>query len=206
MTDAEFVRVLHDEVSHLYRRLFGLNVGGRFHAFLEWCGVMTEHLNIVGDLVAGGHDAFDMNRHTGETLPVSPYRLSYMAEKMECIFDGAIEVRPARSDEVETDLAARIAAAVSALVEKSTRSSHHHATRKALTRDITAAVMRELADAPSVPYAPDLSERLRRTTARMAMPGAGDADRQAQVTAALEAARILGDRRKNDSEGKRTCV
>lgn len=206
MSDAEFVRTLHDEVAHLYKRLFGLNVGGRFHAFLEWCGVMTEHLNIVGDLVAKGHDAFDMNRHTGETLPVAPYRLSYMAEKMECIFDGAIEVRPARQEAVDADLSERISAAVSALVEKSTRSSHHHATRKALSRDITAAVMKELAEAPAVPYAPDLSERLRLTTARLALPGAGESARQDHVTAVLEAARILGDRTKSKDGGEKTCA
>src|SRR3546814_11175744 len=36
-----------------------------------------------------------MNRHTGETPPIAGYRLSYMTEKMECIFDGLITVTAA---------------------------------------------------------------------------------------------------------------
>jgi hypothetical protein len=199
-TDAEFVRTLKGEVDHLYKRLFHLNVGGRFHAFLEWCGVMGEHLNIVGDLVEQGANPFDMNRHTGETLPVAPYRLAYMAEKMECIFDGAIEVRPARPGEIDADLSERILAAVTSLVEQSTRTSHHHATRKALARDIARAVMKELADTPAIPYAPELAQKLRDTTARMAMPVASEAARQEHVTAVLEAARILGLREDTKDE------
>src|SRR3546814_13794217 len=42
-----------------------------------------------------------MNRHTGETPPIAGYRLSYMTEKMECIFDGLITVTAA-SDQTTT--------------------------------------------------------------------------------------------------------
>src|SRR3546814_2182567 len=72
-----------------------------FHAFLEWCGVMGEHLNITSDLLKQGLPAFEMNRHTGETPPIAGYRLSYMTEKMECIFDGLITVTAA-SDQTTT--------------------------------------------------------------------------------------------------------
>ena len=90
--DLAYIADLREEVGLLYKRLFSLNVGGRFHAFLEWCGVMGEHLNICEDMVRKGLPAFEMNRHTGETPPIPPYRLSYMAEKMECIFDGLLKV------------------------------------------------------------------------------------------------------------------
>jgi len=90
--DLAYIADLREEVSGLYKRLFALNVGGRFHAFLEWCGVMGEHLNICEDMVRKGLPAFEMNRHTGETPPIPPYRLSYMGEKMECIFDGLLKV------------------------------------------------------------------------------------------------------------------
>lgn len=90
--DLAYIADLREEVGLLYKRLFALNVGGRFHAFLEWCGVMGEHLNICEDMVRKGLPAFEMNRHTGETPHIPPYRLSYMAEKMECIFDGLLKV------------------------------------------------------------------------------------------------------------------
>lgn len=101
LTDEEFVTILKAETQAHYWRLFNLGVGGRFHAFLEWCGVMGEHLNITSDLLKQGLPAFEMNRHTGETPPIAGYRLSYMTEKMECIFDGLITVTAA-SDQTTT--------------------------------------------------------------------------------------------------------
>src|SRR3546814_5621009 len=62
---------------------------------------MGEHLNITSDLLKQGLPAFEMNRHTGETPPIAGYRLSYMTEKMECIFDGLITVTAA-SDQTTT--------------------------------------------------------------------------------------------------------
>jgi len=143
-TDAEFVATLKSEVDVFYRRLFGLGTGSRFHAFVEWCGVMGEHLKIVEDLIDQGHDPFEMNRHTGETLPVAPYRLSYMAEKMECIFDGTMVVRARMDDACMATFEERLSTSISEIVERRTKSSHHHATRKAMVRDLVAAAMREL--------------------------------------------------------------
>lgn len=103
LTDEEFVTILKAETQAHYWRLFNLGVGGRFHAFLEWCGVMGEHLNITSDFLQQGLPAFEMNRHTGETPPIAGYRLSYMAEKMECIFDGSIKVTAATDENRTTE-------------------------------------------------------------------------------------------------------
>lgn len=101
--DIRFVQELKDEVNAFYMRLFHLNVGGRFHAFLEWCGVMGEHLNITNDMLKEGLPAFEMNRHSGHTPPIPGFRLTYMAEKMECIFDGLLEVSPKAKDKQPGD-------------------------------------------------------------------------------------------------------
>jgi len=93
--DLEFIERLRAQMEDLYKTLFQMNVGGRFHAFLEWCGVMNEHLNICEDMIRSGVPAFEMNRHTGNTPDIPGYRLTYMAEKMECIFDGLLEIKPA---------------------------------------------------------------------------------------------------------------
>lgn len=87
-----FIADLKKTVSLFYNSLFALNTGGKFHAFVEWCGVMGEHLNIVEGLIKNGHNPFADNVHSGQTLPIPPYQLAYMAEKMECIFNGAITV------------------------------------------------------------------------------------------------------------------
>src|SRR3546814_17444639 len=65
---------------------------------------MGEHLNITSDLLKQGLPAFEMNRHTGETPPIAGYRLSYMAEKMECIFDGSIKVTAATDEDKTTEI------------------------------------------------------------------------------------------------------
>lgn len=87
-----FIGQLRETVNLYYGSLFKLNTGGKFHAFVEWCGVMGEHLNIVEGLVKKGHNPFADNVHSGHTLPIPPFQLAYMAEKMECIFNGAITV------------------------------------------------------------------------------------------------------------------
>src|SRR3546814_1273430 len=82
---------------------------------------MGEHLNITSDLLKQGLPAFEMNRHTGETPPIAGYRLSYMTEKMECIFDGLITVTAAsRSEEHTSELQSlmRISYAVFCLKKK----------------------------------------------------------------------------------------
>lgn len=97
--DLDFISDLQVEVNKLYKQLFLLNVGGRFHAFLEWCGVMHEHLNICEDMIRRGVPAFEMNRHTGSTPDIPGYRLNYMAEKLECIFDGLLNVQAHSTNE-----------------------------------------------------------------------------------------------------------
>lgn len=91
--DLQLIEDLQNEVQAFYARLFLLGTGGRFHAFVEWCGVMSEHLNITRDLLQQGVPAFNINRHTGNTPEVASFRLSYLGEKIECIFDGLIEVK-----------------------------------------------------------------------------------------------------------------
>lgn len=90
--DREMIARLKVSVNTFYWALFQEKCGGRFHAFVEWCGLMSEHLKIVDGLIEKGIDAFDMNTHTGRRLPIPEYQLRYFAEKIECIFDGMLEV------------------------------------------------------------------------------------------------------------------
>src|SRR3546814_16686995 len=73
LTDEQFVAVLKNEMSVLYARIFNLGVGGRFHSFLEWCGVMGEHLNITYDLQKQGLPAFAVYRNQAQKPPTPGY-------------------------------------------------------------------------------------------------------------------------------------
>src|SRR3546814_17020949 len=90
LTDEEFVTILKAETQAHYWRLFNLGVGGRFHAFLEWCGVMGEHLNITSALLKKGLPAFEITRHTGETPPIAGYLLNYIPQHIDCNIPGPV--------------------------------------------------------------------------------------------------------------------
>jgi len=93
-TERPLIDRLDDCVSRFYWDLFRNGCGGEFHAFVEWCGVMKEHLNICRSLQKAGIDPFYMNVHTGAPLPIPGYQLAYLAEKIDCIFAGALTVSP----------------------------------------------------------------------------------------------------------------
>lgn len=86
------VAELKEIVHRLYGTLFQAGTGSRFHAFLEWCGVLSEHLKIAEGLLKKDVDVFNMSGHTGTPLPIPFFQLAYLAEKMECIFGGALEI------------------------------------------------------------------------------------------------------------------
>ena len=98
LTDAEIDEYLADiaewqeMLQQVYWLMFRANVGGKFHAFMEWNGVMSKHLGMARELVEQGIDAFHMSRHTGGPMPLADHHLEYLREKIECIFDGMIEV------------------------------------------------------------------------------------------------------------------
>lgn len=141
--DLDYVNELKEEVNALYLKLFHLNVGGRFHAFLEWCGVMHEHLNICEDMIRRGVPAFEMNRHTGATPDIPGYRLTYMAEKLECIFDGLLDIQTHGSSE-EAPKEDKTKDAYRA-VEHLTDIPRHHQTQRALDdqlRDLSVVASR----------------------------------------------------------------
>lgn len=58
------------------------------HAFIEFTGLMTEYINICEDNMKAGVNFSEANRHCGTRMRVEPYRIEYLKEKLECIFEG----------------------------------------------------------------------------------------------------------------------
>lgn len=79
---------LDRHVSFFYGELFRENVGTHVHAFIEHCGLMGEHVNILRDLLARGIDFTHINGHgdTDKALPIKSYRLRYLQKKFDCMF------------------------------------------------------------------------------------------------------------------------
>ena len=63
------------------------------HPFIEFTGVMQAYIKSCRRAHEAGIDFSDCNRHTGQQLPIESFELAYLAEKLDCIFDGRIEVR-----------------------------------------------------------------------------------------------------------------
>ena len=58
------------------------------HAFIEFTGLMNEYIKLCEDSMKAGINFTEANKHTGTRMPVAPYRLEYLKEKLECIFEG----------------------------------------------------------------------------------------------------------------------
>lgn len=59
------------------------------HPFIEFAGLMNEHILACRAAHAKGIDFTQCNVHNGQTLPLHPVMSDYINEKLECIFTGA---------------------------------------------------------------------------------------------------------------------
>lgn len=61
------------------------------HPFLEFAGVMTAYVKSCERAHKDGVDFTDCNRHSGSQLPMESFEVTYLAEKLDCIFGGRIQ-------------------------------------------------------------------------------------------------------------------
>ncbi len=65
------------------------------HPFIEFAGVMTAYVKSCERAHAAGVDFSDCHRHGGAPLPIESFELTYLAEKLDCIFGGRIQTTEA---------------------------------------------------------------------------------------------------------------
>lgn len=58
------------------------------HPFIEFAGLMNEYIKACAIARDKGIDFSDCNTHSGKELPMEPYQIEYVNEKLECIFTG----------------------------------------------------------------------------------------------------------------------
>jgi hypothetical protein len=82
MSDPDILATADKAVEAFYWHLYGQHIGSRFHAFIEWCGVLSEYLKMVKD---SGVEPCALNTHSRVGCAVPEHQLLYMAEKLNCI-------------------------------------------------------------------------------------------------------------------------
>lgn len=58
------------------------------HPFIEFAGLMNEYIKACEAAHKQGIDFSECNTHSGQNLPMAPFMVNYVNEKLECIFTG----------------------------------------------------------------------------------------------------------------------
>lgn len=58
------------------------------HPFIEFSGLINEYIKACEAAHQAGIDFSECNTHSGEHLPLESYMVSYVNEKLQCIFTG----------------------------------------------------------------------------------------------------------------------
>jgi hypothetical protein len=88
----------------VYSLFFRTNMGGKVHAFIEFCGVLDKYVGICSRAAAQGIDFTNSNVHTGVPLPVEVHDMEYLGEKLACIFGPMLASNPEARDALKTAL------------------------------------------------------------------------------------------------------
>jgi hypothetical protein len=60
------------------------------HAFIEFCGLMNEYIDICETALAAGQDFTMASIHSGSALPIQSFQASYLLEKLQCIYGASL--------------------------------------------------------------------------------------------------------------------
>jgi hypothetical protein len=89
MDEAERVQALR-RMGDAIRRFYGEAVQIGNHPFIEFAGVMTAYMNSCRAAHEAGIDFTECNVHSGKELPMGPFEVAYLSEKLDCIFTGRV--------------------------------------------------------------------------------------------------------------------
>ena len=63
------------------------------HAFIEFTGLMNEYIKLCEQSLEEEVDFTQCNVHCGKKLVVRPHNVVYLREKLECIFETALDIK-----------------------------------------------------------------------------------------------------------------
>jgi len=68
-------------------------------AFIEFSGLLREYCKVCEENLARGIDFRELNGHTSQRMELQPYEIDYFNEKINCIFQGLLQVERVSSDD-----------------------------------------------------------------------------------------------------------
>ena len=77
---------MHAASNYFYRDAVRIGV----HPFIEFAGLMNEHIKACQAAHDKGIDFSECSKHSGQELPMADFMVDYVNEKLECIFTGRI--------------------------------------------------------------------------------------------------------------------
>ncbi len=87
---AEAITKMKAISGNFYRQ--AINCGN--HAFIEFCGLMNDYINMCEAALAQGIDFRECNTHSGIAMPMMDYQAKYLAEKLDCIYGPQLRKSP----------------------------------------------------------------------------------------------------------------
>jgi hypothetical protein len=91
-------QMLHD-MDAISSRFYSGAFRAEVHSFIEFCGLMNEYIEVCRDAEKMGIPFYAASTHHGRSLPFQSHHVSYLAEKLNCIYGpgllGSEELRKA---------------------------------------------------------------------------------------------------------------
>lgn len=88
-------REMVDVADATYWLFFRRNMGGKAHAFIEFCGLLGKYTELCAKAAAQGIDFTEASVHGSTPFPVEVHDMQYLGEKLRCIFGPMIDANPA---------------------------------------------------------------------------------------------------------------
>ncbi|KAF1003879.1 MAG: hypothetical protein GAK28_04342 [Luteibacter sp.] len=89
MTEQERASALA-RMDETIRRFYSSAIQIGNHPFIEFAGVMAAYLKSCQRAHEAGIDFTECNQHAGHELPMESFEITYLAEKLNCIFGDRI--------------------------------------------------------------------------------------------------------------------
>lgn len=70
---------------------YSLAVQTRCHQFIEFTGLINEYIKLCEEAHSDGIDFTQANIHSGQGLPIRDHHISYLGEKLGCIYGPALD-------------------------------------------------------------------------------------------------------------------
>lgn len=79
-----------ERMDGITKRFYGEAVATRCHPFIEFCGLMSEHVTLCRAASKQDVDFTQANTHSGQALPMQAFNAAYIGEKMGCIYGPSL--------------------------------------------------------------------------------------------------------------------